>query len=348
MNDNLTGTVLPSSNGVVVKEDNVDYYAVVTNIGRELIATALATKTPLRLTHIVLGDGEDNYVLPDREMTALYREVWRGECTVTQDPANPNMLNIRTNVPVDVGGWEVREIGVIDENENLVIIASAPGWRKLAVINGTSNPMEINILVTVTSAPAIVLNISYDGVSATLKDIENHNNSKDSHNGHFTDPNLHFNEDRLTRLRVGTNYELSCTKVGGVFQLTDFPEEVSDKAIVIFQVPEIYEPGNTWTVNGVSYTVKTSNGKPLKSNSWIKEAVLTAVLDPVARVLHFNSLGSGGGGTVVSETAPDDTDVNWFNPKSRLMSVYANDQWLAIAGVYGGTVDEEDEEGDGE
>lgn len=26
MNDNLTGTVLPSSNGVVVKEDNVDYY----------------------------------------------------------------------------------------------------------------------------------------------------------------------------------------------------------------------------------------------------------------------------------------------------------------------------------
>ena len=114
MNDNLTGTVLPSSNGVVVKEDNVDYYAVVTNLGRELIATALATKTPLRLTHIVLGDGEGNYVLPDREMTSLYREVWRGECTVTQDPANPNMLNIRTNVPVDVGGWEVREIGVID------------------------------------------------------------------------------------------------------------------------------------------------------------------------------------------------------------------------------------------
>lgn len=351
MNDNLTGTVLPSSNGVVVKEDNVDYYAVVTNLGRELIATALATKTPLRLTHIVLGDGEGNYVLPDREMTALYREVWRGECTVTQDPANPNMLNIRTNVPVDVGGWEVREIGVIDENENLVIIASAPGWRKLAVINGTSNPMEINILVTVTDASAIELNISYDGVSATLKDIENHNNSKDSHNGHFTDPNLHFNEQRLTRLRAGTNYELDCEKVGGVFQLSGLPEDIVDeRVIVIFEAPEIYEPGNTWTVDGVSYTVKTSNGKPLKSNSFIKGAVLTAVLDPAGKILHFSALGSGGGGTVVSETAPDDTDVNWFNPINRLMSVYANGQWLAIAGVYGGTVDEEEteEEGDGE
>ena len=60
-----------------------------------------------------------------------------------------------------------------------------------------------------SAASAIELNISYDGISATLKDVENHNNSKDSHNGHFTDPNLHFNEQRLTRLRAGTNYEFS-------------------------------------------------------------------------------------------------------------------------------------------
>lgn len=67
---------------------------------------------------------------------------------------------------------------------------------------------------------------------------------------------------------------------------------------------------------------------------------MTVVLDPAGKILHFSALGSGGGGTVVSETAPDDTDVNWFNPTNRLMSVYANGQWLAIAGVYGGTVNE--------
>ena len=104
--------------------------------------------------------------------------------------------------------------------------------------------MEINILVTVTDASAIELNISYDGVSATLKDIKNHNNSKDSHNGHFTDPNLHFNEERLTRLRAGTNYELDCEKVGGVFQLTGLPEDIADeRVIVIFEAPEIYRAG---------------------------------------------------------------------------------------------------------
>ena len=72
----------------------MDYYAVVTDLGRELIATALATKTPLRLTHIVLGDGEGNCA-PDREMTSLpIGKFGAGNATVTQDPANPNMLNI--------------------------------------------------------------------------------------------------------------------------------------------------------------------------------------------------------------------------------------------------------------
>lgn len=109
------------------------------------------------------------------------------------------MISVRTNIPVDVGGWEVREIGVFDEENRLIVFASAPGWRKLAIINGTSNPMELNILITVTDASAIELNISSDGVSATLKDLENHNNSKASHNGHFTDPNLHFTEERDRR-----------------------------------------------------------------------------------------------------------------------------------------------------
>lgn len=335
---NLTEKVLPSSNGVIVKEDNTDYYAVITNVGRELIATALATKTPLRLTHIVLGDGSGGYVLPDREMTQILHEVWRGECTVTQDSSNPQMLSIRTNVPVDVGGWLVREIGVLDEDGNLVVFASAPGWRKLAIINGTSNPMEIHILVTVTNASAIELNVSYDGISATLKDLENHNSGANSHDGHFVDPDLHFDEDRLERLKVGTNYELACAKVGNTYTLSGFPQDLSARVIGIFQVPDVYENGDIWTVDGVAYEVRTSNGKPLKSSSFAAGAVLTAVFDTQQKVMHFSALGSGGGGTVVSETPPDDTDVNWFNPKNRLFSVNVSGSWIAIAGVYGDVI----------
>ena len=107
-----------------------------------------------------------------REITQLRREVWRGECSVTQDPSNPNMISVRTNIPVDVGGWEVREIGIFDEENRLIVFASAPGWRKLAIINGTSNPMELNILITVTDASAIELNISSDEMC--IRDSSHH------------------------------------------------------------------------------------------------------------------------------------------------------------------------------
>ena len=196
--------------------------------------------------------------------------------------------------------------------------------------------MELNILITVTDASAIELNISSDGVSATLKDLENHNNSDASHNGHFTDPNLHFTEERLTRLRMGTNYELNCAKIGGVFSLTGLPEEISGRVLCFFQVPQAYEKNDTWTLNSVAYTVKTADGKGLRPSSFVKDAILTAVVDTQAKELHFNSLGTGGGGTVVSKTPPDDTDVNWFNPDNRLLSVNVSGEWLTIAGVYGG------------
>ena len=104
-----SGSILPQSSGVIVKEDNTDYFSVITNVGNELIAAALASKTPLKLTQMAVGDGDGGYVHPDREITQLRREVWRGECSVTQDPSNPNMISVRTNIPVDVGGWEVRD-----------------------------------------------------------------------------------------------------------------------------------------------------------------------------------------------------------------------------------------------
>lgn len=335
---NFTDKILPSSNGVIVTEENSDYYAVVTNAGNELIASALATHKPLNLTHIAIGDGNGSYVKPDRNITALVHEVWRGGCSVAMDPANKNMIICKTNIPVDVGGFNVREIAVLNEQNQVVIFASAPGWRKLNINNGTSNPMEINIRVTVMDASAIQLEISYDGVSATLKDIENHNRSENSHGGHFTDPDLHFNEERLTRLCVGTNYELQCEKVGKVFNLTGLPENIVGRVVAFFKVPMAFEEGDRWTLNGIEYTVKTSNGKALKATSFVADAVLTAVLDTENRFIHFNSLGCGGGGTVISKTPPNDTDVNWFNPDNRLFSVNVGGKWISIAGVYGDTV----------
>ena len=75
--------------GVIVTEDDSPYYSVVTNIGREKIAQALKTGTPLEIKEIALGDANGSSVLPDRTATKLVHEVWRGSCVTTLGPIEP-------------------------------------------------------------------------------------------------------------------------------------------------------------------------------------------------------------------------------------------------------------------
>lgn len=181
--------------GVIVTEDDSPYYSVVTNIGREKIAQALKTGTPLEIKEIALGDANGSSVLPDRTATKLVHEVWRGECVTMLDPSNPSTVLAKTNVPITVGGWMVYEIGVIDKDGNIIIHANAPGWIKLAVVNGMSNPMEIAMRLSIVDADAIHLSISYDGVNLTFKDLADHNKDQTAHMGHFQDMKLHVSED---------------------------------------------------------------------------------------------------------------------------------------------------------
>ena len=181
--------------GVIVTEDDSPYYSVVTNIGREKIAQALKTGTPLEIKEIALGDANGSSVLPDRTATKLVHEVWRGECVTMLDPSNPSTVLAKTNVPITVGGWMVYEIAVIDKDGDIIIHANAPGWIKLAVVNGMSNPMEIAMRLSVVDADAIHLSISYDGVNVTFKDLDDHNKDQTAHMGHFQDMKLHVSED---------------------------------------------------------------------------------------------------------------------------------------------------------
>mgnify|MGYP000186330340 CR=1 FL=1 len=181
--------------GVIVTEDDSPYYSVVTNIGREKIAQALKTGTPLEIKEIALGDANGSSLLPDRTATKLVHEVWRGECVTMLDPSNPSTVLAKTNVPITVGGWMVYEIGVIDKDGNIIIHANAPGWIKLAVVNGMSNPMEIAMRLSIVDADAIHLSISYDGVNLTFKDLADHNKDQTAHMGHFQDMKLHVSTD---------------------------------------------------------------------------------------------------------------------------------------------------------
>lgn len=276
--------------GVIVTEDDSQYYAVVTTLGREKIAQALTDDTPLQLKTIVVGDANGEPIIPDREATQLIHEVWRGDCVTLLDPLNPNVIIAKTNIPVDVGGWDVYEIAVMDGDNNIIIHANAPGWRKLTVVNGTSNPMEISARVSVIDAAAIELNISYDGVNVTFKDLEAHIKDPNAH-PHFTDPVPHVSENDRKYWSGFANTGPMTTEDTD-FVITPALKITSELFSLTVKTPKAFVEGDTITVNEISYTLYQGSD-PASDDAFNAGEVITLNFDTVSRRCWASSGGTG-------------------------------------------------------
>ena len=93
----------------------------------QLLAQAEATGSQIRLTHFAVGDGAGYPIIPNANMTGLVRERFRATVNrVYQDPENENKFTAEIIIPVSVGGFVMREIGVFDSNGNLVIVGNIP------------------------------------------------------------------------------------------------------------------------------------------------------------------------------------------------------------------------------
>ena len=115
-----------------------EYYNVTTNLGDAEIANAIATNTKLDITHVAFGDGNGSVPTPTKTRTSLVREVHRQAVTkYERHPTNANWIVIETIIPSDVGGFTIREMGII-ANGKLISHGSHAPFEKVADPSGVS------------------------------------------------------------------------------------------------------------------------------------------------------------------------------------------------------------------
>ena len=115
-----------------------EYYNVTTNIGDAEIANAIATNTKLNITHIAFGDGNGSVPTPNKVRTSLVREVHRQAVTKYERHAtNANWIVIETIIPSNIGGFTIREMGIIANNKLISHGSHAP-FEKVADPTGVS------------------------------------------------------------------------------------------------------------------------------------------------------------------------------------------------------------------
>ena len=107
-----------------------EYYNVTTNAGDAAIATAIANNSKLNITHVAFGDGNGSVPTPDKTRSTLVHEVHRQAITkYTKHPSIANYIVIETIIPSNVGGFWIREMGIIAGNVLISHGSHAPFFK---------------------------------------------------------------------------------------------------------------------------------------------------------------------------------------------------------------------------
>lgn len=187
-----------------------EYFAILTAIGEAKDAAAKAGGAPLRLTHMVVGDGAGATPRPEPTQTQLVREVYRAQLNqLSLDPINTSQVIAECVIPEMSGGWWIREVGLLDADGDLVAVANCPPSYKPQMPEGSARTQVIRMVLIVSSAETVLLSIDPGIVMATRQFAENTVSNK-------------FDELASGLLTVGVR------QVGDGFVMRDLREKLGD------------------------------------------------------------------------------------------------------------------------
>ncbi|HAN4744913.1 phage tail protein [Escherichia coli] len=148
--------------------------SILTNRGKALEAASAAGGAPVVLDGFVVGDGNGNAVTPEAGQTALVREVYRGTISrLTVSPDQENQFIAYLVLPEGVGGFTVREAGLLTSDGELYAVGSCAAIEK--PVNGVTATLQFRLAVA--ESAQVTLNVATgDGLflrqDRNLSDVE--------------------------------------------------------------------------------------------------------------------------------------------------------------------------------
>lgn len=148
-----------------------EYYNVTTNTGDAEIAAAIASGNKLNITHIAFGDGNGAVPTPSKTRNTLIREVYRQAVNkYERHPTNSNWIVIEAIIPSGIGGFTIREMGVIANNKLISHGSHAP-FEKVADPTGVSE-YRLKFTQNITDGAVVAITLDESLIFATQAWVE--------------------------------------------------------------------------------------------------------------------------------------------------------------------------------
>ena len=149
-------------------DQNSQFMAILTNVGAAKLANANALGLPWKLTALGVGDANGTDPIPNATQTKLINERRRAPLNqLIIDPVNPAVVIAEQVIPAEVGGWWIRELGVYDDDGDLVAVANCAPSYKSVLNQGSGRTQIVRMNFIVSSTGNIVLKIDPSVVLAT-------------------------------------------------------------------------------------------------------------------------------------------------------------------------------------
>lgn len=148
-----------------------EFYSILTQKGLSKQLECIENLTEFDISYIAVGDGNGSLYTPEETQTSLKNEKWRGEI-LTHGIAD-NKLFATTSVPIDVGGFTIREIGLFDLSNNLLCIGKCPETNKHSSSEGGAQELFIKFYMSITNSELLPLIVQSSQEIASVDYVNN-------------------------------------------------------------------------------------------------------------------------------------------------------------------------------
>ncbi|WP_413449719.1 phage tail protein [Erwinia sp. LJJL01] len=149
------------------------FQSIVTLTGQARIAAAVQGGGKTDIITMVVGDGNGAPTVPAASQTHLVNEVWRVKLnSLKVDAKNKNWLIAEAIAPASVGGFWMRELGLLASDGSLMAVCNMAETYKPTLEQGSGRTQTLRMVLSVTDTSAVTLLID-DSISLATEEYVN-------------------------------------------------------------------------------------------------------------------------------------------------------------------------------